>query len=178
MFLNIITPCSRPQNLQKIAESINIPRENYRWLVVFDRHTVPFGIPSICEAYAEYNVKSVFGNHQRNVALSKVSDGHIYFNDDDTLIHPDLWDAVKDLQNDFISFKQADVKGNIRLRGDVIQVTAVDSHNFIVDSKLVEGIEWRLSRYDADGVFASECKKKSKSSIWLDKVLSVYNVLG
>lgn len=29
MFLNIITPCTRPENLHKISESINIPKENY-----------------------------------------------------------------------------------------------------------------------------------------------------
>ena len=50
MFLNIITPCSRPHLLHRIAESINIPKENYRWIVVFDAETIPDSIP-VCEAY-------------------------------------------------------------------------------------------------------------------------------
>ena len=36
MFLNIITPCSRPENLRIISESINIQKENYRWIFVYD----------------------------------------------------------------------------------------------------------------------------------------------
>jgi len=41
MFLNIITPSCRPENLHKISKSINIPRENYRWIVVFDLEEIP-----------------------------------------------------------------------------------------------------------------------------------------
>ncbi len=34
MFLNIITPCSRPDNLNEVSKSINIPPEHYRWIVL------------------------------------------------------------------------------------------------------------------------------------------------
>ena len=72
MFLNIITPCSRPQNLETISKSINIPRENYRWIVVFDLEEVPENIPENCEAYAIKDTKSTSGNAQRNYALDLV----------------------------------------------------------------------------------------------------------
>ena len=53
MFINIITACSRPNNLNKISESINIPKENYRWIVVHDGLDNPNGItiPNNCEFY-------------------------------------------------------------------------------------------------------------------------------
>ena len=77
MFLNIITPCSRPHFLHRIAESINIPKENYRWIVVFDSETIPTDIPE-CEAYCIKDVKSVCGNAQRNLAIDLVTEGWIF----------------------------------------------------------------------------------------------------
>ena len=41
MYLNIITPCIHIENLVEISKSINIPRENYRWIVVFDSLILP-----------------------------------------------------------------------------------------------------------------------------------------
>ncbi len=68
--LNIITPCSRINNLQIISESINIPKENYRWIVVYDSLILPNSdlIPSNCEFYLHKDINSVFGNAQRNYA--------------------------------------------------------------------------------------------------------------
>jgi len=178
MFLNIITPCSRPQNLKKIAESINIPRENYRWIVVFDSETLPDKslIPENCEAYPHKNPFSKVGNAQRNFALDLIETGHVYFNDDDTLMHPELWDNIKDLDNDFISFYQELKNGTLRLRGRVM-LAHIDSHNYVTRYDLIGNTRWVLNRYDADGVFAIECHRKSKNHIIIHKVLSTYNML-
>jgi hypothetical protein len=178
MFLNIITPCSRPQNLETISKSINIPRDQYRWIVVFDALEVPKDIPDNCEAYAIKDANSISGNAQRNFALNLVTHGHIYFNDDDTVMHSDLWNEIKneDLQN-FISFKQAEKNGTIRLEGMNISVGYIDSHNFVVSVECVGDTRWVLNRYDADGVFARECYQKAKTILYIDKILSVYNTL-
>jgi len=181
MFLNIITPCTRPQNLQKIAESINIPRENYRWLVVFDSLFVPEKslIPVSCEHYLHRDKNSISGNAQRNFALSKVLAGHVYFNDDDTTIHPDLWSNIYTLdEHDFISFSQNTSAGDLRLKGNRIQMCHIDSHNYIVSKKLIKGREWDLSMYEADGFFAEGCYREAKSPIFINKVLSIYNSLN
>ena len=97
-------------------------------------------------------------------------------NDDDTLIHPELWESIKDLENDFISFKQNDKRGNLRLKGDV-RYQKIDSHNFILTKELIGDTRWDSSKYEADGLFAVECFNKSKSYIKVDKVLSIYNQL-
>lgn len=175
MLINIITPCSRPQNLQLIAESINIPRENYRWIVVHDSEFIPDS-PENCESYAVKVGGSQSGNGQRNFALNLVKQGYVYFNDDDTLIHPDLWDNIKDLDADFIHFMQDDENG-LRLEGKEIEIGKIDSHNFLVNSDIIGDDRWILDRYDADGHFAITMYQKAKSKIYIPKVLSFYNAL-
>lgn len=172
--VNIITPCSRPENLEKIARSINFPK--YRWIVVFDG-PIPENRPAQAECYSVINKNSISGNAQRNFALDLVEDGWIYFNDDDTVIHPDLWDAIKDLDADFASFKQVFPSGVLRLEGKSVTLNNIDSHNFIMDYSLLGKSRWNLQRYDADGLFAYECWLKSRNYKYIDKVLSVYNAL-
>lgn len=179
MYINIITPCSRPQHLHKISESINIPKENYRWIVVFDSNELPEKdlIPENCEVYLHTNKKSIVGNSQRNFALDLVERGHVYFNDDDTILHKDLWESVKDLDDDFIHFKQSWKNGLLRMNNDVVKVQKIDSHNFIVSKSAIGEIRWRESIYEADGYFAVECYENSKTKKKVDKVLSTYNSL-
>jgi len=177
MFLNIITPSCRPGNLDIISKSINIPRDQYRWIVVFDLLEAPDNIPDNCEFYNIKDAKSTSGNAQRNFGLDLVTHGHIYFNDDDTIMQPDLWEEIKDLEEDFISFKQVNKNGSARLEGNNISVGNVDSHNFVVSAQCMGDTRWVLNRYDADGVFAHECYNKATTKLYIPKVLSVYNSL-
>lgn len=179
MFLNIVTPCSRPNNLLLISKSINIPKENYRWLVIFDGLSLPDEelIPKNCEIHLHKNEESIVGHAQRNFALDLIKDGHIYFNDDDTTIHPKLWENIKDIEDDFISFKQASKNGDIRLEGDIVGVYRIDSHNFIVKNSIIENVRYDITKYEADGFFATDCYNKSLSKKYINKVLSVYNSL-
>jgi hypothetical protein len=178
MFINIITPCSRPKNLHTISKSINIPEDSYRWIVVYDSdiELEKELIPNNCEFYLHKNPKSMSGNSQRNYALDLIDDGYVYFNDDDTILHKDLWDNIKMLDNDFISFYQSWGSGQIRLYGDV-EYQRIDSHNFILHKNIIGESRWVLDKYEADGLFAIECHKKSKNPIVIKKVLSVYNYL-
>jgi len=177
--INIITPCSRINNLHKISESINIPKEKYRWIVVYDSLTLPDNsyIPNNCEFYLHKDINSVFGHGQRNYALDLVKMGHIYFNDDDTLIHPELWDNIKDYDEDFISFMQSNKDGSIRLNGDIIKLCHIDSHNFITSHELVGDIRFELQHYHSDGIFAENCYEKARTKRYINKSLSVYNQL-
>ena len=177
MFLNIITPCSSPEHLQIISSSNIIPIENYRWIVIFDMLEKPDNIPENCEGYCFKDSKSIVGNAQRNFALDLIKHGHIYFNDDDTLVHENLWENIKDLNEDFISFMQENKNKKIRLEGLEIKVNAIDSHNFIVSKKCSKNIKWKIEKYNADGFFACECYKAAETKKYIEKVLSTYNAL-
>lgn len=178
MFLNIITPCSRPENLHTISSSINIPRENYRWIVVFDGIELPNKecVPYNCEIYAHYDSQSIFGNEQRNFALRLINHGHIYLNDDDTIVNNALWENIKDLHHDFITFNQVTKEGFHRLVNNDIRIGGIDSHNFIFDKSLSLGIEF-INDYCSDGIFAVNCFKNAKNPIHINKPLSIYNYL-
>ena len=179
MYLNIITPCSRPENLLKISDSINIPIKNYRWIIVCDSESLPDInlIPKNCEIYCHRDLESISGNSQRNYAIDMVKDGHIYFNDDDTIIHSDLWNNIKDLENDVISFAQCHKNGQLRLYGNLIKLGHIDSHNFIYNHSIAQELKWIKNRYDADGIFAEIVYSRAKNPIYINKVLSVYNCL-
>jgi len=179
MLLNIITPVTRYGNLFLIEKSIkSIPESNRRWICVFDDTYIPKTLPNDCEAYSCTNSISKMGNMQRNYALDLVEKGHIYFNDDDTEIHPFLWRRIEKLEtHDFIHFSQVCKNGSLRLKGDRVMNGSIDSHNFVVSKECVANTRWDLKRYDADGVFAEECYKNAKSPIFIPKVLSVYNSL-
>ncbi len=181
MFLNIITPCSRPQNLTTINESINIPKENYRWIVVVDSPDLSilddYILPENCEFHCYQENGSKAGHAQRNYALSLIENGYVYSNDDDTVIHSNLWDNIKDLNEDFISFDQENQNGTLRLKGNNIALHRVDSHNFIVNRATIGDTKFYIDRYDADGYFAIECFGKAQTKYYIPKVLSTYNSL-
>jgi len=180
MYLNIITPCSRPENLKAIEESINIPKRNYRWIVVFDREEIPTDIylPKIAEYYCYKQWNSCVGHAQRNYGINIIEKGHIYFNDDDTIIHQDLWQNIKNHKDvDFISFIQSDKNNNIRLIGDNINIGFIDSHNFIVKYEIAKKELFEVNLYYADGVFAKKCYDNSNKVLYIPKVLSIYNYL-
>jgi hypothetical protein len=177
MFLNIITPCIRPENLHAIAQTI--PQQDCRWIVVFDMLHIPTcELPSNAEYYAFKENDSISGNGQRNFALDMVTQGHVYFNDDDTLIHPDLWRSVQHLGDiDFISFPQVFSNGAQRLSGNRVEVCHIDSHNFIASMNAIGDTRWILGDYCADGHFAAQVYKQARSTVWLETPLSVYNAL-
>lgn len=193
MFLNIITPSVRFENLKIISDSIKIPKDNYRWIVVFDLDEIPSEeyIPNNCEVYCIKDNRgnpdgagnggpgSVAGNAQRNFALNLIEKGYVYFNDDDTTIHKDLWDNIKDIDSeiDFISFDQELKDGSFRLNGSVIKLSHTDSHNFISSIEIIGDIRWVTELYWADGIFAEQCYSRSNNSIYIPKILSTYNSL-
>lgn len=185
-FINIITPCSRPENLKAMSESINIPKVAYRWIVVIDGAAGKFNVtlPRNAEVYYHRDPRSISGNAQRNYALGRIEpfekprgfNSYVYFLDDDTLMHPDLYKAVRQLDNDFIHFDQENPDGSRRI-GGTVKVNHVDSGNVLIRRSLIGDIRWRSDLYHADGVFIERCFQKAKSPLYLPKSLSVYNAL-
>jgi hypothetical protein len=178
MFINIVTPCSRPDNLSIIAESINIPRSNYRWIVVFDLAEIPdTQLPTNAEYYLHQNEKSISGNSQRNFAISLIEEGYVLMLDDDTVIHPEFWQEVREWNYDLISWKQINRDGSHRLNAGIFAVANIDSGSFMVKREVIGNLQWQIDIYHSDGVFAEEINKKTNSKFSIDKYISFYNYL-
>ena len=139
-FINIVTPCSRPENLGAIAGSINIPISSYRWIVVFDADEIPsIDLPSNAEVYAHRNTESRSGNAQRNFANKMIRGGYVLHLDDDTILHPKLWESVKECTEDLVGWKQCNKDNSHRLSVGEWQVGFIDSGSFMVDQNTMGG---------------------------------------
>lgn len=177
MYINIITPCSRPENLSAMAASINIPPEYYRWIVVFDAPAIPdIELPTNAEYYVHQNDESMCGYDQRNHALPLVSDGYVMMLDDDTVLHPDLWHSVKEFTADIIGWKQCYKDGSHRLHVK-FAVDCIDAGSFMVKRSVIGDTRLRFNIHNADGFFAEELFNRSTSNEVVDKYLSTYNYL-
>jgi predicted O-methyltransferase YrrM len=177
--LTIITPASRPANLHKLKQSINF---NYvdEWIIVYDQSKISqnpnlfSGHPKIKEYI--YTGDGISGNPQRNYALTKVSnkDTSLYYLDDDNIVHPDLYNLVKILDNTKIyTFRQFD-----RLKGNNIKVGSIDTAMFIIPFQTCKNVRWIPEKYDADGYYIKECYDLSGDNhIFVNNELCYYNKL-
>jgi|694.fasta_scaffold27887_2 hypothetical protein len=157
--LQIITPCSRPQNLQKIKENIEqVIKVSYDWYVVFDRNTDPIEISSDdIKIYKNHDTPSQFGNMERNYALNyKDNYEFVYFLDDDNLIHEDFMGLFNyiDPTTDIYVFNQ-DYR---MLSGTHKGCTEgnIDTACFLMRSKIIGDVRWHPSDYGADGRFIGD----------------------
>lgn len=105
--LSLITACTRPENLSQILRSIESSSLQVifdtRWIIVVDG-TKPNSIEveakdvisrSWVEVKVAADLKSQFGAAQRNAGLDAVTDGWVYFLDDDNLVHPHMASRVR-----------------------------------------------------------------------------------
>jgi hypothetical protein len=151
-----------------------------RWIVVFDMNEFPFArLPK----NAEYHclLDHAFGYPQSNCALDLVYKGMVYFLDDDTLIHPDLYDTISGLDNDFIHFNQIRPKKEVGhpkyMIGKKVKPGWIDKGGFVVNREVIGDIRFRTDIYGADGYFAEECYNKATKPVFIDKVLAYHNKL-
>lgn len=178
MIINIVTPCSRPENLMAMSESINIPLGRYRWIVVIDATDMPsVMLPKNAEVYLAKVDGSTSGNGQRNKALDMINAGYVLFLDDDTILHKDLWDAVRYATEDIVCWQQSLKDGSHRLDAGDFRVCHIDSGSFMVKRSVIGDIRWDLGRYDADGYFAEKVFAKKQTIRKINQYLSHYNYL-
>jgi len=180
--LHIITPCARPENLHTIAQSINIPRTSFTWWIVFDfdQHEVDkMLIPQNAKILWHKNKNSVAGNAQRNYAIGHINDGMVYFLDDDTLLHPDLYlnTCSQGITADFIHFDQQNPDGSKRI-GGTVKLNHIDTGSAVVSRIAIGDTRFRTDLYNADGFFWMAINQKHPSTLYINKFLSVYNQIS
>lgn len=184
MILNIVTPCSRIKNLIEVERSFKtVTNMNIKWHICFDSEFIPNILPIEVD-HQLYCTKSVnyeiSGNKQRNLILSNITDGFIYFLDDDNIIHPNLNNILNDVmygknyifsqvyKNDIIRFKP---------HQKCIYPGRIDSAQMLVSaSSLSNKTIWPLKVYLAEAFFAKYINDNN-SFIFIDKIGSYYNYL-
>jgi len=183
--LNIITPCSRPENLLKLKESIHFDKI-HMWYIVYDTshdrtYTKQFlDDPKITELECSDTGRA--GHPMRNFAIKQINDGLIYNLDDDTIMHPEFWNLLPNMDmTHFYSFDQVNNScfgTDGILKGNTLKVQKIDTAQFVVPKALVETIEFQKDNYKADGEYIVEVNKQNPGRhIYFPILASYYNYL-
>jgi hypothetical protein len=187
--ITIITPSYRIQNLSKIEKTIDFDYVD-EWIIVYDGSKIS-EIPSIFNDSINKNKikefinndKGISGNPQRNYGLSKVSNKNtlLYFLDDDNIIHPDLYDILKNIDKKYLyTFNQINLNSsNYLLKGNKIESGAIDTAMVLIPFKYCKDVRWKIDEYGADYYYIKECIRVCKNSyIYINKIASYYNMMN
>jgi hypothetical protein len=207
--INLITPVSRIDNLPIIYHSIlrsKINDINIKWCIVIDERVVPNNKINEykdyfkklnnndiqIEYYSLLDINSRYGNSQRNFAFSKITDGWIYFLDDDTTLHPNLFkqiDSFLNEANDIIMFRQRRDKSEFPFVDVLIPdldniinngIGTVDTGQIIYNYQILKGDGYYpIDFYQADGALIQRiCNKVERHKVVIiPDVLCLYNSL-
>lgn len=197
--LNIITRCTRPQNLHKVKESIFKNNSNFdiNWYVLFDTSCIR-DIDS--EILASLNNKNIilkfikgisgdFGNQMINSCLDEIIEGFIYILDDDNIIHEDLYENIHNaiinnpdkrgfIFNQIVSKK--DFTGmDIRIAiPENIKVGGIDMAQFIVRRDIIGDNRFEPMSYYTDGIFINLLYNNNLNDfLFINKELCYYNYI-
>ncbi|KAK3260753.1 hypothetical protein CYMTET_30313 [Cymbomonas tetramitiformis] len=156
--VNIITACTRPENLAKMLPEIENALDvwNIVWWIVYDAQVIhqtqvaTLGKPYVQEIFHGHPT-SVSGKAQLNFALDRITSGFVYVLDDDNTLHP----ALKNLPltaGGYI-FQQQLEGGAVR---DIdIRPSKIDQAQFLLSMDIIGDLRYDLC-YDADGKFISQ----------------------
>lgn len=185
--MTIITPCSRPNNLLKLKESISFDKIN-KWIICYDTsynrtYTHIFKDPKIIEIEATGPKNSCYGNHQRNVAIKLVQNDYIYLLDDDNIMHPNFWNIKKEKTNDpsslIYTFDSQRKNGTTWTRGSNPRFGLIDTACFCVHTDIIKEVTWKADLYAADGLFIETLVAKNKNQFtYIPQIAAYYNFLS
>lgn len=183
--LYIITPCSRPHNLQRIYQSMNFTKVD-RWYIVYDTskgrdYTFKYANhDKIIEM--KHDEEGVCGHPQINRALDEIdenSDAFVYVLDDDNIIHYMFWILLPTLDSNYIYTWDQNRADKARfLKGGVIQKGRIDTAQFIVPRKYIGSIRWNPTERQADGQFIVDIHAKHHALFkYIPEIACFFNYL-
>jgi len=170
--INIITACSRPENLYKIYDSLKPFLDKITWWIIYDLETKPMFPDEWIKEFIF--IEHFIGNPQKNYALNLIEKDWCYFLDDDNLLHPDLVPEIEKVESQGVLFKQQ-LNGWIR---DIDpRETFIDQAQYILKRELIGNERYEM-KYTADGAFIEKIYNQNKDKfLRIEKVLSYYNYL-
>ena len=170
MRLHVVTAVSRPWNLNVVAKSLETAADrvsiDLSWHLRFDLGRECLG-----------------GQALKNELLDEISDGWVWFLDDDTLVHEEMftlvWQAINgysDIVAVVVSQRRNDGRvlvakpRNVCVNGiDIGQ--AILRRDLIADERIPES-------YAGDGEFLQALLHGRQDVIYMSEVLSLHNVLS
>jgi hypothetical protein len=174
----IITPCTRPENLETISK--NIPEE-CSWVIVYD-DKISMINTSLNAIFMKCPDTGVVGTKARNYALDHLDikdEDLILLHDDDNIIHPNWYNSIlKYINMDFsiITWGQLYKNNNPRLHPTSYPcVNYIDTASFMIKWKYNKNVRHEYIYYH-DGLYAETCAKNGPV-ICIDEYLSYYNYL-
>lgn len=173
----ITTPCSRPENLEQISQSIP---SNCKWIVLYDNKVkINFNINNAQFIYCPNT--GFVGADGRNYFLTNYNindDDWIYSLDDDNIIHPDFFSIIEKYLNknySIIHWGQLKKNNQIRLEPK-LELNKIDAACFIIKWKYNKNIRYAIDAYNCDGIYAIDCSNNGPV-LKLDQYICYYNYL-
>jgi len=174
--LHIVTPCSRPENLETIAQSIPA---NYNWVIVHENYIT---LPERDNTFLlKCDRTGPWGHAARNFFLNNFNindEDWIYFLDDDNIIHPNFENVAQQLlMSDYsiIHWGQLHKNNEIRLIPD-IGIDKIDTACYMVRWQYNKLTRYNDEKYNADGLYAIDCSQNGPV-LTLNDYLCYYNYL-
>lgn len=171
LFLSIITPCTKTENLGLLHDSIIAAKGDLpidiEWHIVFDTLSdakadeIKSNDILVSVSYAG-DRESVAGSAQINYALDHINEGFVHFLKEDNLLHPEilnyLQSAAKICCPKTPNEKPLGLLVEQYLEDDEIRPIKVlpsfiDCAQYIVHSSLINGLRFHLGISSADGIF-------------------------
>jgi len=184
---NIITPCSRPENLQQLYRSIVEAEPDFtqlKWVIVHDRFE-DFKVPGLNLPWIEqyHHHGGIVGHDQRNYALDHViKEGYVYSLDDDTVLHRNFFKvlnrAIRETNKKGYIFWQELEDGTYRKNDhDNTTIWHIDNGQFLLHRDLIGSLRYCYA-YFADGIFIEILHKAQPEDFeYIPECLSYYNRL-
>lgn len=192
--IHILTRCSRPNNLLKVANSIP-KKEDIVWHIIFDATRLKDIDVDLLTTLQNYNPRVHFEYSQggdylypqmSRIIKDTIKSGWIYSLDDDNILHENFYDKIKesiDNSIDGIVFNQhvagKDFTGvDVRYaKPENMKVRHIDLAQFVLNRRVFDRIEFE-GGYDADGRFIEKVYESNPNSfLFIDEILAHYNYL-
>lgn len=163
MRLHVCTACSRPENLDRVAASLALwGQADYTWHIRFDIER-----------------RHVGGQRLKNELLNDVSEGWVWFLDDDTLAHPKLYRTLEQKSRGYdaiVVSQRRRERANLIAAEENVRVNEIDIGQAIIRRSLI-GEDRIPETYAGDGLFLEEVLPFGKV-LYLPEVLSFHNALS
>lgn len=196
MIINILTRCTRPQNLLTISKTIFTDLFQINWYILFDTNRVKDIDASLLMEITNLGAKIKFlkgesnglGMNMINNILDEICDGWVYILDDDNIIHPEFYNTLDEFVDDktygvLVFNQKVDGKDFSKLdireaKPENVKVGSIDSAQFLIHIGDYGDTQRFNNSYTADGELIEKLfEEKKEDFIFIQKELCYYNYI-